>query len=348
MALKKTPHSVLVSEQLLCAMRPRKAFQYHDGASVTSLDFDGTGQYLVSSGVDKSIQLYDCYKGTRVKEVQSQKYGAHAARFIRLDLSCLYALAPVVGGDEQDHTVRYLSLHTKSYLRYFKGHRDQVLDLAVSPVADAFLLASADHTVKLWDLRASNPMGSVGVGLVSVIAYDFQGMVFAVAQGPTPDQPGTVAFYDKANFEKGPFLRKDVPSLAPERWTKAEFSNNGKYLLLSTDGPRHYVLDAFSGKLLARLVLPDQPAWPTFDYHSLGSLCFTPDGKFVVAGCPSGEVALFALSALKTEPRPGTDLLPCNMLPSTQGPAKIVAFDPKLFTMASAHSSVVLWATPDE
>jgi len=52
-----------------------------------------------------------------------------------------------------DQTLRYWSLHDNSYLRYFKGHRDKVTSIAMSPLDDTFLSASLDNTVRLWDLR---------------------------------------------------------------------------------------------------------------------------------------------------------------------------------------------------
>jgi hypothetical protein len=43
----------------------------------------------------------------------------------------------------------------RRYLRYFKGHRDQVVAVCMSPKTDAFLSASLDKTMRLWDLRTN-------------------------------------------------------------------------------------------------------------------------------------------------------------------------------------------------
>ena len=86
-------------------------------------------------------------------------------------------------------SLRYLSLHDNQYLRYFRGHRDKVVSLAMvscsppsvlccgrqdhafgqitqilcayplhpqSPKDDNFMSASLDQTVRLWDLRQPN------------------------------------------------------------------------------------------------------------------------------------------------------------------------------------------------
>ena len=41
-----------------------------------------------------------------------------------------------------DHTLRYLSLHDNRYLRYFKGHTQQVTTLCLSPKNDLFMSAA--------------------------------------------------------------------------------------------------------------------------------------------------------------------------------------------------------------
>ncbi|KAM9913210.1 hypothetical protein OXX69_001850 [Metschnikowia pulcherrima] len=347
MSSKKTPSSVPVTDAILASFRPAKKLSYHHNASVTSLDFDDSGQYLISSGVDKSIQLYDCYKGVRHKEIQSQKYGAHMARFTHDDLSCLYISTPVQNGPEPDHSIRHLSLTTKSYLRYFRGHKDQVLQLEMSPVSKTFLSASADHTVKTWDLRTSAPTGSIGTGQTALVAYDPHGIVFAVAKPPlSAYEKGSVAFYSVSSFEKGPFLTKTVDSAPAETWTKAEFSNNGRYLLIATNSPQHYILDAISGKTLATLCVDSSAAanWMQFQYVSSGSACFSPDGKHVFAGHINGNVTLFDLGVFK-ESKDHVTLRPFKMLPSKEGIPKVAAFNPKLLQLATADTSVVLWST---
>lgn len=341
MTTRKSPSSVPVTDTLLALLRPAKRLSYHDAASVTSLDFDNLGQYLVSAGVDKSIQLYDCYKGVRHKDVQSQKYGAHLARFTHTDLGCLYASTPSAAGDDHDHSVRHLLLSTKAYLRYFKGHKDQVLALEMNPVSDTFVSASADHTVKTWDLRTSSASGSLAAGHASAVAFDTHGIVLALAK-----HPRTVSFYDVANMERGPFLETPLGVAGDERWTSLEFSNNGKYVLVGTDSPRHYVLDALLGKHLATLVVdthaPDH--WLRFAYASLPLACFTPDGRFVLAGTPTGAVALFDLLPLKTESR-GSVLTfhPYKVIQGGQGATKVLAFNPKLLALATSDNAVVLW-----
>jgi len=97
--------------------------------------------------------------------------------------------------------------------------------------------------------------------------------------------------YDLRNYDKEPFdtfrlqdddflQRLSYPPRMPE-FSKLEFSNDGKSILVGTSGGVHYLLDAFNGTIKARLV--DYTPNTTAGLSS-GDVCFTPDGRFVMAG----------------------------------------------------------------
>ncbi|CAA0823417.1 ATPase 11- plasma membrane-type [Striga hermonthica] len=50
-------------------------------------------------------------------------------------------------------SLRYLSMFDNRCLRYFKGHKERVVSLCMSPVNDGFMSGSLDHSVRMWDLR---------------------------------------------------------------------------------------------------------------------------------------------------------------------------------------------------
>lgn len=345
-----------ITPDILSTFQPVKSFNYHKEGSITSLDFDDSGQYLISSGIDKSIQLYDIHKGIHYKDIQSQKYGAHLARFAHHDLNCLYASTPASSTDAE-HAIRYLSLADNKYIRYFKGHKDQVTGLEVDPLHDLFMSSSVDRTVKLWDFRAATPVGNLNLGQRSVTAFDPQGIVFAVGLYPNPKEngsTGTIHFYDIKSFDKLPFLSTEIPISTPQTWTKLEFSNNGKLLLISTDCGEHYVVDAFLGQLLTTLgsSTSETNHCMKFKYPYTGSSCFTPCGKMIMVGTSSQSIQLYDLTNFKCTDglahivREGDNpshLPYFKALKSTQGIPKIVAFNPKLLVFASADNTVALW-----
>ncbi|RCK55650.1 COMPASS component SWD2 [Candida viswanathii] len=359
-----TTPGIHLDARVLSTLHATKSFNYHQGASITSLDFDDAGQYLISSGIDKSIQLYDCHKGTHVKDIQSQKYGAHSARFTHEELNCLYVSTPEGGsstaettsGGEND-TIRYLSLNNNQYIRYFKGHKAQVSSVEVNPVENTFMSASYDGSVKVWDLKSSSAVGNVEVGYNSVIGYDPQGVVFGIGKcGTNKDgkEVGVVKLYDLKSFDKAPFLVKEVPVLKGQMWNKLEFSNNGKLILIATDSPEHYVLDAFLGDILAivRLAISSSPEktmpWMQFKYPYTGCCTFSPCGRYLFVGSPKCTINIYDVSGLQANKEKGRPVIlsrTTNVLQTSScgGVPKIVAFNPRLFELASADTTVTLW-----
>lgn len=344
--------TVTLTDTLLANFQPVKKFGYHQNATITSLDFDDSGQYLISAGIDKSIQLYDVHKGAHHKDIQSQKYGAHVARFTHKDLNCLYASTPTET-EENDDAIRYLSLSSNQYIRYFKGHKAQVTLIEVNPCHDQFLSASLDGTVKLWDLKSTTPVGNLDIGQPAVIGYDPQGIVFGVGA----DLSRTVLLYDIASFDKNPFLTIDVPKYDNQVWNKLEFSNNGKLLLILTNSPEHYLFDAFLGKLLTTLKVEcrENGGWLESKYPATGSGTFSPCGKFLIIGSPDKSLHIFDLKNIKTtdgnkhhvsdDDNPKVSKA-YKVITKSPNLPRIVAFDPKLLVLATADNTVALWKPP--
>jgi COMPASS component SWD2 len=344
--------TVSLTDKILAALEPNKKFNYHQEASITSLDFDDSGQYLISSGIDKSIQLYDVHKGVHHKSIQSQKYGAHAAKFTHKDLNCLYASTPTDLADI-DNAIRYLSLVNNQYIRYFKGHKAQVMSIEVSPCEDVFLSSSLDGTVKLWDLQSQTPVGNLDIGLSCLVAFDPQGIVFAVGNKYT----NTIDLYDIKTFDKEPFLTIRPPKVADQIWTKIEFSNNGKLVLVLTNSYEHYIFDSFLSQLLTTLKTECKVngGWLHSKYPTTGSGTFSPCGKFVIIGSPDSSLQLFDLRCIKTtdgnkhilhsDDNPKS-IRPYKVIKNSPNLPRIVTFDPKLLVLATADNTVALWKPP--
>ena len=125
-------------------------------ARINSIDFSKDGELLLSSGDDERVYIYSCQHGTQVQASQCRKYGVESARFTHDPYSIIAA-----SRNDFDHGIRYLSLHDNRYLRFFKGHTDRVVALEMSPKEDTFASASADDTVRLWDLRTTDCTGVI-------------------------------------------------------------------------------------------------------------------------------------------------------------------------------------------
>jgi len=336
-------------QDVIGAFRPTRFFKAPPATSYTSVDFDDSGEFLLLSRTDDTIQLFNTKAGAHAKELKSQKYGSALARFTHHSTSIVYASTKV------DDGIRYLSMHDNSFIRYFRGHTGRVTSLSVSPGGDQFLSASLDNTVKLWDCRSSNAAGSMDFESPYLTAYDPSASVIAIASPPAQ----TVLMYDLKNYDKPPFATLDLLETekrfghlgqqSGQGWTGLEFSNNGKYILIATSGPGHYLIDAYTGDLVHYLHRPSGAATrlapgdrlaDSGEVYTQSDACLTPDGRYVVGGNGS-QTGLLVWDAQEKERRDGV-LEPMAELPS-QKSAAVVAYNPRHNLIATADKEVMMW-----
>lgn len=350
------PAPVAKVSDVVSSFRPTRQFKAPPGTSYTSVDFDDGGEFLLLSRTDDTIQLYNTKAGAHAKELKSQKYGSALARFTHHSTSIIYASTKI------DDGIRYLSMHDNNFIRYFKGHTGRVTSLSLNPSNDSFMSTGMDNTVKLWDVRSASAQGQLNFESPWFGTYDPSATVIAVGSPPAQ----TVHLYDLRNYDKPPFATFDLNSLETRfeskgqrqgaGWTGMEFSNNGKLVLISTNGVGHYLLDAYSGDLLAFLQRPHgadlshlapgdelpkpEPDGPTPSYLQ-GSACFSPDGNYVIGGNGRSN-GLSVWDATAVSNRPDKVLEPMADLPS-QRPSKVVAYNQRYNLLASADKDVMLW-----
>ena len=77
----------------LCVAKMFKENQEH----ISSLDFNSTGELLISSSDDDSITLYDCQAGTAKRNLYSKKYGVDHIRFTHHDNAAIHTSTKVDG-----------------------------------------------------------------------------------------------------------------------------------------------------------------------------------------------------------------------------------------------------------
>ncbi|GMF77894.1 unnamed protein product [Aspergillus oryzae] len=322
---QQTPSLCQKVSDILRSFRPTKAFKpsKQDSSNyVTSLDFDDQGDYLVSSGDDETIQIFDIKEGKTTKSVPSKKYGAHLARFTH---------------------------HSRQVL-----HANKVTCLAVSPGSDSFVSCSKDNTVAIWDLSSRNAQGKLKLATPYLAAFDPSASVIAIASQST----SSVLLYDFRNYDKSPFSTFDLapyeerytPSTRGRAWTRLEFSNDGKHLLVGTDYHGHFVLDAFEGTMKAFLVGKNgspgraAPVSTTGKPLGQGDACFTPDGRFVLGG--SGDHPDILAWDLQQQPDSNNVLQPMCKLPH-RGRTALIEYNPRYNVVATADKDIVFWL-PEE
>ncbi|PON84248.1 Coatomer beta subunit [Trema orientale] len=157
----------------------------------------------------------------------------------------------------------------------------KIVSLCMSPVNDSFMSGSLDHSVRIWDLRVNACQGILHLRGRPTVAYDQQGLVFAVAM-----EGGAIKLFDSRSYDKGPFDTFLVGGDTAEV-CDIKFSNDGKSMLLTTTNNNIYVLDAYGGEKRCGYSLEPSP-------NTNIEATFTPDGQYVVSG--SGDGTLHAWS----------------------------------------------------
>lgn len=251
-----------------------------------------------------------------------------------------------------------MTTHDSSFIRYFKGHDAPVTCLSIHPGADNFVSCSEDDTVRIWDANSQYCCGKLFLTQPYLAAFDPSAHILAVASHATQ----TVLLYDYRKYDQAPFSTFDLLAYAEEvlpsgmnymeaKWTKLEFSNDGKSLLVATTFG-HFIIDAFSGKLKSYLVrgphtnrlAPGEHARE--DGHcpkveTSGDAAFTQDGRYVLGGAGPENVYVWDTQLLSESKR----LDPIHTL-DFKGQAAVLAVNPRYNFFATADKEVVMWA-PD-
>ncbi|KAK4123986.1 WD40 repeat-like protein [Parathielavia appendiculata] len=342
------PSTTAVSD-VISSFRPTKLFQRDDLKEgkpkpyVLSIDFDDPGELCMTSESDETIQIYNVKDGRHDKSLLSKKYGVKLAKFTHASSSIIYA------STQQNDAIRYLATHDNSFIRYFEGHEAAVTNLALHPGADNFISCSVDNTVLIWNIGTKQWTGKLFLNTPYLSAWDPSGNVFAIASPSS----GSILLYDYRNYGKAPFSVFDVlkargradPEAAFKGWTKLEFSNDGKHLLLGSRGDGHFLLDSFDGSLKAYLKKPGASTRRVAageteggNVESSGECCFAPDGRYVLSGAKSDLLVWDTLMA------PGSDkvLEPVHVLEDKRETA-VVAYNPRYNMFATADQDLMFW-----
>ncbi|XP_057996924.1 protein ANTHESIS POMOTING FACTOR 1 isoform X2 [Hevea brasiliensis] len=214
------------------------------GGKINSVDFHRKDDLLVTASEDDSVRLYDIASAKLLKTTYHKKHGADRICFTHHPSSVI--CSSKYNLDSNGESLRYLSMYDNRCLRYFKGHKERVVSLCMSPINDSFMSGSLDHSVRIWDLRVNACQGILRLRGRPTVAYDQQGLVFAVAM-----EGGAIKLFDSRSYDKGPFdtflVGGDTAercgfSLEPSPNTtiEATFTPDGQYVVSgSGDGTLH-------------------------------------------------------------------------------------------------------------
>ncbi|XP_075482435.1 protein ANTHESIS POMOTING FACTOR 1 [Primulina tabacum] len=253
------------------------------GGKINCLDFHRTADLLVTSCDDDSVRFYDISSAKLLKTTYHTKHGADRICFTHHPSAVICSSKHTLDSDEAPESLRYLSMYDNRCLRYFKGHKGRVVSLCMSPVNDGFMSGSLDHSVRMWDLRVNVCQGMLHLRGRPTVAYDQQGLVFAVAM-----EGGAIKLFDSRSYDKGPFDTFLVGGDTAEV-CDIKFSNDGKSMLLTTTNNHVYLLDAYHGEKKCGFSM-DSSVNVTIE------ATFTPDGQYVLSGSGDGKIHSWNIS----------------------------------------------------
>eukprot|EP00992_Anisonema_acinus_P009617 TRINITY_DN5812_c0_g1_i2.p2 TRINITY_DN5812_c0_g1~~TRINITY_DN5812_c0_g1_i2.p2 ORF type:complete len:198 (-),score=54.28 TRINITY_DN5812_c0_g1_i2:10-603(-) len=185
--------------------------------------------------------------------------------------------------------------------------------------------ASVDGTVRSWDIRQRACTSRLHVKGRPSVAFDPNGLVFAVASAFN-----MVRLFDVRKVTEGPFATfrgEGSPSLDV---MSVSFSPTGKHLLCATNENYLFLLDAFSG---AQLQAQTEHA------NAAGALLepgFSADGEFFAGGSEDGTVYIWHTATGRRVAALGGHV----------GPVGAVRFSPTAALLASSCYNLVFWTFP--
>lgn len=313
--------------------------------SVNNLDFHRDGKYLVMTTTQSSIHLIDCMTGEEKKKIHCKTTGVTRMKYTNHESSVL--IAP----EKKPYNVKYLSLYDNRYIRNFVGHTDSICSLSVSSVDDVFLSASADKTIRRWDLTTPKETARIQLPAAFESPYvscDTSGVIFGVLAYNSKKSFHTLRLYDMRAYDSGPFqdicpqenaftqvlssefpqMAEDAKSKTKSTWTSFEFCRDGGHILINTDAEHMWMIDSF------RADVPPTVLGPRKNESGLIlGCCYSGDAKTIYAGNEDNDILLFDKQTAKIT----------ATLTGHVSPVGSIAANPKYDMFASGCANTVLW-----
>jgi WD40 repeat protein len=210
-----------------------------------------------------------------------------------------------------------------------QGHGGVITCVAAMTLPDKMLTGSVDKTVRVWDLKNRQAVGTVAAfnQAASCMAVSPDGRTLAVGTGKY-----------RSKFETGELAICDLTGKTPQRSitqgitpVSMAFSPDGNYLAVCS-------LSAAVGTASRTVSIIDTHTYRASPLGSTNGQCvaFSPDGKILAVGCADGSVELWPLDSQGGKP---------YVVKKHSGLVWMLAFSPDGKTLASggADNNVVIW-----
>lgn len=143
-----------------------------------SSTFSKNGEIFISSNSDNVYRLHRLEKPEEMYPVKSPDYGCgliKATHHPHVILSSFNTRGIL-------NSLGLLSFHTKTFLRMFHGHTDEIVSIDFSNTDDTFISTSRDGKLMFWTHDQSKPLASIGFNRKPIACFNNDGSKIIVSE----------------------------------------------------------------------------------------------------------------------------------------------------------------------
>ncbi len=288
---------------------------------VSSLQFSDDGELLLAADED-SIHLYNVAKA---RKIVSYPFKNDLCRWIGNSL--------LIAGQEN---IQIYDFNGHTVKRFANGHSDRIINCTVSTNDEFFLTSSLGNTVKLWDVKSSNPLATMNVRAEETVngpplcCFDTSGKIFIVVTNSS-----IIRMYDVRNATL-PFASRTI--YTDQMWSDVQFNHAATKILINTLGRQFYLVDGISPTEVTHIYSERQCNGSNGTRVSVG---FTPRDDYIYSGNNDGTVTFYGAASTNrvAELNPFGELDDEDPLEVTT----LVAFNPHYAMFASATTDLAFW-----
>lgn len=288
---------------------------------VNSISFSDDGNYLISSGNDNLICLYNLQTNQLVKKLYNKVYGVENAVFTHSNQAILCS-------SSIDYRIMYWNLHSNEVMMSFKGHSENIIDIVVNPKNDAFISICQDKTSRYWDLANRKCLGIIQECNYST--FDNTGDVLASVSSFKNPQTNALCnylnLYNTLDFIAGSFnIFKIEDNDATIKYFK--FSNDGLTIINITDENVIIIIHSFEGNMIKKIESN------MIDSNLIYKFDISPDSNFIITGSDNGSLYIWDIKESKLS----------ETVVYHPKPTKCVKFNPIYNIITSACENIIIW-----